>query len=151
MEDFTNQGWTVERQPDYLPANSYANVYLRYDVRTTLEVQAANYTGNAIDPKYGMIKDLTYTAEDEEDMTLQYQGKTWVELGKTTRQQAQDTAKELGLTVSVDKLNQLSVELDDNGRSISLIFNQDDILESVTVHGEYGGSSYNYESEETNG
>ncbi len=151
VEDFTNHGWTVERQPDYLPANSYANVYLRYDVRTTLEVQAANYTGNAIDPKYGMIKDLTYTAEEEEDMTLQYQGKTWVEVGKTTRQQAQDTAKELGLTVSVDKLNQLSVELGDNGRSISLIFNQDDILESVTVHGEYSGSYYDYESEETNG
>ena len=151
VEDFTNQGWTVERQPDYLPANSYANVYLRYDVRTTLEVQAANYTGNAIDPKYGMIKDLTYTAEEEEDTTLQYQGKTWVELGKTTRQQALDTAKELGLNPSVNELNQVKVELGDNGRSIFLVFNQDDVLLSVTVHGEYGGSSYNYESEETNG
>ena len=141
----------MERQPDYLPANSYANVYLRYDVRTTLEVQAANYTGNAIDPKYGMIKDLTYTAEDEEDMTLQYQGKTWVELGKTTRQQAQDTDKELGLTVSVDKLNQLSVELDDNGRSISLIFQPGRHSGKCDGAREYGGSSYNYESEETNG
>ena len=141
----------MERQPDYLPANSYANVYLRYDVRTTLEVQAANYTGNAIDPKYGMIKDLTYTAEEEEDTTLQYQGKTWVELGKTTRQQALDTAKELGLNPSVNELNQVKVELGDNGRSIFLVFNQDDVLLSVTVHGEYGGSSYNYESEETNG
>lgn len=159
VEDFTNQGWTVERQPDYLPANSYATVYLRYDVRTTLEVQAANYTGNAIDPKYGMIKYLAFSWVDDsgyqifklDDLTLQYQGKTWVELGKTTRQQAQDTAKELGLSATADDMGQLIVKIGDNNRKICLTFNSDDLLVAVSADGEYGGSSYNYESEETNG
>ena len=159
VEDFTNQGWTVERQPDYLPANSYANVYLRYDVRTTLEVEAANYTGNAIDPKYGMIKHLTFSRVDDsgyqtfklDDLALQYQGKIWAELGKTTQSRALDVAKELGLSPTVDDLGQLIVNIGDGYRQVYLTFNQDNLLVAVSADGEYGSSFYDYESEETNG
>lgn len=159
VEDLTNQGWTVERQPDFLPANSYAKVYLRYDVRTTLEVQAANYTGNAIDPKYGMIKNLTFSQTDSsgyqtvqvDDLTLQYQGKPWLELGKTTREEALATAREMGLTTSTNTSGQVEVELNDNGRNFCLTFSQDDVLVSVIANHDYSNFMYEYESEENNG
>ena len=55
VQSLVDAGWTVERAPDYLPAYSYASVYLRYDVRTTIEVKAYNYTANAIEPAYGLL------------------------------------------------------------------------------------------------
>lgn len=56
VQDMVDAGWTIERQPDYIPANSYAEIYLRLDVRTTAVVKAANYTGNAILPQYGIVR-----------------------------------------------------------------------------------------------
>lgn len=159
VEELCNQGWTVERQPDYLPANSYAEVYLRYDVRTTMQVQATNYTGNAIDPRYGMIRSLTFTLVEDsgyhsvkvENLTLQYQGKTWAEVGKTTRQQALDTAKELGLATEVNELDYVEVTLNEDGRSVQLVFDMEDVLTAVSANGVYVASCYHYESEESNG
>lgn len=56
VQDMVDAGWTIERQPDYIPANSYAEIYLRLDVRTTAVVKAANYTGSAILPQYGIVR-----------------------------------------------------------------------------------------------
>ena len=55
VQDMLDAGWTIERQPDYIPANSYAEIYLRLDVRTTAVVEAVNYTRNAILPQYGIV------------------------------------------------------------------------------------------------
>lgn len=55
VQDMVDAGWTIERQPDYIPANSYAEIYLRLDVRTTAVVEAVNYTRNAILPQYGIV------------------------------------------------------------------------------------------------
>lgn len=56
VQDMVDAGWTIERQPDYIPANSYAEIYLRLDVRTTAVVKAANFTGSAILPQYGIVR-----------------------------------------------------------------------------------------------
>lgn len=56
VQDMVDAGWTIERQPDYIPANSYAEIYLRLDVRTTAVVEAVNYTPNAILPQYGIVR-----------------------------------------------------------------------------------------------
>ena len=56
VQDMLDAGWTIERQPDYIPANSYAEIYLRLDVRTTAVVKAVNYTRNAILPQYGIVR-----------------------------------------------------------------------------------------------
>ena len=56
VQDMVDAGWTIERQPDYIPANSYAEIYLRLDVRTTAVVEAVNYTRNAILPQYGIVR-----------------------------------------------------------------------------------------------
>lgn len=56
VQDMVDAGWTIERQPDYIPANSYAEIYLRLDVRTTAVVEAVNYTHNAILPQYGIVR-----------------------------------------------------------------------------------------------
>lgn len=56
VQDMLDAGWTIERQPDYIPANSYAEIYLRLDVRTTAVVEAVNYTPNAILPQYGIVR-----------------------------------------------------------------------------------------------
>ena len=56
VQDMLDAGWTIERQPDYIPANSYAEIYLRLDVRTTAVVEAVNYTRNAILPQYGIVR-----------------------------------------------------------------------------------------------
>ena len=55
VQDMLDAGWTIERRPDYIPANSYAEIYLRLDVRTTAVVEAVNYTRNAILPQYGIV------------------------------------------------------------------------------------------------
>ncbi len=54
IKSLLDSGWTMERAPQSLPARSYATVYLRYDVRTTLAISAYNYTNNAIEPAYGI-------------------------------------------------------------------------------------------------
>ena len=56
VQDMLDAGWTIERRPDYIPANSYAEIYLRLDVRTTAVVEAVNYTRNAILPQYGIVR-----------------------------------------------------------------------------------------------
>lgn len=56
VQDMLDAGWTIERQPDYIPANSYAEIYLRLDVRTTAVVEAVNYTRNALLPQYGIVR-----------------------------------------------------------------------------------------------
>ena len=56
VQDMVDAGWTIERRPDYIPANSYAEIYLRLDVRTTAVVEAVNYTRNAILPQYGIVR-----------------------------------------------------------------------------------------------
>lgn len=56
VQDMLDAGWTIERQPDYIPANSYAEIYLRLDMRTTAVVEAVNYTRNAILPQYGIVR-----------------------------------------------------------------------------------------------
>lgn len=56
VQDMLDAGWTIERRPDYIPANSYAEIYLRLDVRTTAVVEAVNYTPNAILPQYGIVR-----------------------------------------------------------------------------------------------
>ena len=56
VQDMVDAGWTIERRPDYIPANSYAEIYLRLDVRTTAVVEAVNYTPNAILPQYGIVR-----------------------------------------------------------------------------------------------
>ena len=53
IKSLLDSGWTMERAPQSVPARSYATVYLRYDVRTTLAIGAYNYTNNAIEPAYG--------------------------------------------------------------------------------------------------
>ncbi len=56
VQDMVDAGWTIERRPDYIPANSYAEIYLRLDVRTTAVVEAVNYTRNALLPQYGIVR-----------------------------------------------------------------------------------------------
>lgn len=159
LEDLTSAGWTVERQPEYLPTNSDANIYLRYDVRTTLQVRAANYTGNAILPQYGMLRSLSISEKANNsseylvlpDLQLLYKGHLWVEMGKTTRQEAKEKAQELGLPLKDNAVGGYEMTLyGDEGRHISLTFNSDEVLNYVNVYGSYDSSLYDYESEGNN-
>lgn len=157
VENLINAGWTVERQPEYLPANSGAYVYLRYDVRTTAKVIACNYTGNAIDPKYGMLQLLYFTNFEDSGsesictlgLQLLYKGEPWVTVGETTRLEAWNKAQELGITVETDDETTIEVPLYGDDRMLMLSFEDDGKLSYILVNGKFA-SRYDYESEGNN-
>lgn len=158
VEDLIHLGWKVERQPEYIPADSHAYIYLRYDIRTTLTVSAANYTGNAIAPQYGILRSLSLTTGELgndgysialPDLELLYNGKPWLLLGKTTRPEIIKSALTLDLHCELTKTSGLKlIPYKDDGRAITLGFDQNDVLTFVNIYGTSAAlSQYNYEQE----
>ena len=150
LEDLTGQGWTVERQPDYLPASRSAAVYLRYDTRTTMKVSAINYTANAIVPSYGILNNVTFSSDltdciPAENAKLLYKGEVLAQIGQTDRNTLYQATQELGLSVELPYDNQLTIQAYED-REIWFVFDPDNILKSFTVRMPFT-SSYDYESE----
>lgn len=150
LEDLTGQGWTVERQPDYLPASRSAAVYLRYDTRTTMKVSAINYTANAILPAYGILNNVTFSSDltdciPAENAKLLYKGEVLAQIGQTDRNTLYQATQELGLSVELPYDNQLTIQAYED-REIWFVFDPDNILKSFTVRMP-STSSYEYESE----
>lgn len=152
VEDLTNAGWTVERQPDYLPANSSANVYLRLDTRTTMKLSANNYTYNAILPQYGILGNVTFSTDltdciPAENAKLLYKGEVLAQIGQTDRNTLYQSADKLGLSMELPYDNQLTIVLSEQN-SIWCLFDNNNILKSFTIRNFSSTNSfYNYEEE----
>lgn len=149
LQDMTDNGWTVERQPDYLPAGNSASVYLRYDTRTALKTEIANYTGNAILPTYGILNSVTFSTEQTDCIPTQnakllYKGEVLAQIGQTDRNSLYQATQDLGLSVDLPYDNQLTI-LAYEDRSIWFVFDTDNILKSFTVR-TAATSFYDYES-----
>lgn len=156
VQDMVDAGWTIERQPDYIPANSYAEIYLRLDVRTTAVVKAANYTGNAILPQYGIViasfEDSNMSgAIHTDDLKLLYKGDVLAQIGVSTYSDVINALNAAGLEYTEDD-NTITVVPYGDERQITFLFSKsDNALYSVYV-ARYVGlmSKFYYEQENAN-
>lgn len=155
VQDMVDAGWTIERQPDYIPANSYAEIYLRLDVRTTAVVEAVNYTRNAILPQYGIVRaSFNNTGMSgsirADGLKLLYNGNVLAQMDES-------------YSDVIAALNAAGLEYTEDGgaitvvpygdeRQISLLFNKsDNALYSVYVARYVGSiSKFYYEQENAN-
>ena len=155
VQDMVDAGWTIERQPDYIPANSYAEIYLRLDVRTTAVVKAANYTGSAILPQYGIVRaSFNNTGMSgsirADGLKLLYNGNVLAQTDESYSDViAALNAAELEYT---EDDNTITVVPYGDERQISLLFNKsDNALYSVYVARYVGSiSKFYYEQENAN-
>lgn len=155
VQDMLDAGWTIERQPDYIPANSYAEIYLRLDVRTTAVVEAVNYTRNAILPQYGIVRaSFNSTGMSgsirADGLKLLYNGNVLAQMDEAYSDViAALNAAELEYT---EDDNTITVAPYGDERQISLLFSKsDNALYSVYVE-RYAGlmSKFYYEQENAN-
>lgn len=156
VQDMVDAGWTIERQPDYIPANSYAEIYLRLDVRTTAVVEAVNYTRNAILPQYGIViasfEDSNMSgAIHTDDLKLLYKGDVLAQIGVSTYSDVINALKAAGLTYTEDD-NTITVVPYGDERQITFLFSKsDNALYSVYVARYVGSiSKFYYEQENAN-
>lgn len=155
VQDMVDAGWTIERQPDYIPANSYAEIYLRLDVRTTAVVKAANYTGSAILPQYGIVRALFNNTGMSgsiraDGLKLLYNGNVLAQTDESYSDViAALNAAELEYT---EDDNTITVVPYGDERQISLLFSKSDsALYSVCVARYVGSiSKFYYEQENAN-
>ena len=155
VQDMVDAGWTIERQPDYIPANSYAEIYLRLDVRTTAVVEAVNYTRNAILPQYGIvIASFNNTGMSgsirADGLKLLYNGNVLAQMDEAYSDViAALNAAELEYT---EDDNTITVVPYGDERQISLLFSKsDNALYSVYVARYVGSiSKFYYEQENAN-
>ena len=155
VQDMVDAGWTIERQPDYIPANSYAEIYLRLDVRTTAVVEAVNYTRNAILPQYGIViasfEDSNMSgAIHTDDLKLLYNGNVLAQMDEAYS----DVIAALnaaGLEYTEDD-NTITVVPYGDERQITFLFSKsDNALFSVYVARYIGSiSKFYYEQENAN-
>ena len=153
VQDMLDAGWTIERQPDYIPANSYAEIYLRLDVRTTAVVEAVNYTRNAILPQYGIVRasfDNTGMSGSirADGLKLLYNGNVLAQMDESYSDViAALNAAELEYT---EDDNTITVVPYGDERQISLLFSKsDNALYSVYVARYVGSISKFYYEQET--
>lgn len=155
VQDMLDAGWTIERQPDYIPANSYAEIYLRLDVRTTAVVEAVNYTRNAILPQYGIVRaSFNNTGMSgsirADGLKLLYNGNVLAQMDEAYSDViAALNAAELEYT---EDDNTITVVPYGDERQISLLFSKsDNALYSVYVARYVGSiSKFYYEQENAN-
>lgn len=155
VQDMVDAGWTIERQPDYIPANSYAEIYLRLDVRTTAVVEAVNYTRNALLPQYGIVRaSFNNTGMSgsirADGLKLLYNGNVLAQMDESYSDViAALNAAELEYT---DDDNTITVAPYGDERQISLLFSKsDNALYSVYVARYIGSiSKFYYEQENAN-
>lgn len=155
VQDMLDAGWTIERQPDYIPANSYAEIYLRLDVRTTAVVEAVNYTPNAILPQYGIVRaSFNNTGMSgsirADGLKLLYNGNVLAQMDEAYSDViAALNAAELEYT---EDDNTITVVPYGDERQISLLFSKsDNALYSVYVARYVGSiSKFYYEQENAN-
>ena len=155
VQDMVDAGWTIERQPHYIPANSYAEIYLRLDVRTTAVVEAVNYTRNAILPQYGIVRasfDNTGMSGSirADGLKLLYNGNVLAQMDEAYSDViAALNAAELEYT---EDDNTITVVPYGDERQISLLFSKsDNALYSVYVARYVGSiSKFYYEQENAN-
>jgi len=155
VQDMLDAGWTIERQPDYIPANSYAEIYLRLDVRTTAVVEAVNYTPNAILPQYGIVRaSFNNTGMSgsirADGLKLLYNGNVLAQMDESYSDViAALNAAELEYT---EDDNTITVVPYGDERQISLLFSKsDNALYSVYVARYIGSiSKFYYEQENAN-
>ena len=155
VQDMVDAGWTIERQPDYIPANSYAEIYLRLDVRTTAVVEAVNYTPNAILPQYGIVRaSFNNTGMSgsirADGLKLLYNGNVLAQMDEAYSDViAALNAAELEYT---EDDNTITVAPYGDERQISLLFSKsDNALYSVYVARYVGSiSRFYYEQENAN-
>ena len=155
VQDMLDAGWTIERQPDYIPANSYAEIYLRLDVRTTAVVEAVNYTRNAILPQYGIVRaSFNNTGMSgsirADGLKLLYNGNVLAQMDESYSDViAALNAAELEYT---EDDNTITVAPCGDERQISLLFSKsDNALYSVYVARYVGSiSKFYYEQENAN-
>lgn len=155
VQDMVDAGWTIERRPDYIPANSYAEIYLRLDVRTTAVVEAVNYTRNAILPQYGIViasfEDSNMSgAIHTDDLKLLYNGNVLAQMDEAYS----DVIAALnaaGLEYTEDD-NTITVVPYGDERQITFLFSKsDNALFSVYVARYIGSiSKFYYEQENAN-
>ena len=155
VQDMVDAGWTIERQPDYIPANSYAEIYLRLDVRTTAVVKAANYTGNAILPQYGIvIASFNNTGMSgsirADGLKLLYNGNVLAQMDESYSDVI--TALNAAELEYTEDDNTITVAPYGDERQISLLFSKsDNALYSVYVARYVGSiSKFYYEQENAN-
>ncbi len=155
VQDMLDAGWTIERQPYYIPANSYAEIYLRLDVRTTAVVEAVNYTRNAILPQYSIVRaSFNNTGMSgsirADGLKLLYNGNVLAQMDESYSDViAALNAAELEYT---EDDNTITVVPYGDERQISLLFSRsDNALYSVYV-ARYVGlmSKFYYEQENAN-
>ena len=152
VQDMVDAGWTIERQPDYIPANSYAEIYLRLDVRTTAVVEAVNYTRNAILPQYGIVRASFNTGMSgsirADGLKLLYNGNILAQMDESYSDViAALNAAELEYT---EDDNTITVTPYGDERQISLLFSKsDNALYSVYVARYVGSISKFYYEQET--
>lgn len=153
VQDMLDAGWTIERQPDYIPANSYAEIYLRLDVRTTAVVEAVNYTRNAILPQYGIVRaSFNNTGMSgsirADGLKLLYNGNVLAQMDESYSDViAALNAAELEYT---EDDNTITVVPYGDERQISLLFSKsDNALYSVYVARYVGSISKFYYEQET--
>lgn len=155
VQDMVDAGWTIERQPDYIPANSYAEIYLRLDVRTTAVVKAANYTGNAILPQYGIViasfEDSNMSgAIHTDDLKLLYKGDVLAQIGVSTYSDVINALKAAGLTYTEDD-GSIALTPYSKEQKIMLRFtNADNVLWRTYVSTPYDINKFYYEQENAN-
>lgn len=155
VQDMLDAGWTIERQPDYIPANSYAEIYLRLDVRTTAVVEAVNYTRNALLPQYGIVRaSFNNTGMSgsirADGLKLLYNGNVLAQMDESYSDViAALNAAELEYT---EDDNTITVAPYGDERQISLLFSKsDNALYSVYVARYVGSiSKFYYEQENAN-
>lgn len=155
VQDMVDAGWTIERQPDYIPANSYAEIYLRLDVRTTAVVEAVNYTRNALLPQYGIVRaSFNNTGMSgsirADGLKLLYNGNVLAQMDESYSDViAALNAAELEYT---EDDNTITVVPYGDERQISLLFSKsDNALYSVYVARYVGSiSKFYYEQENAN-
>ncbi len=155
VQDMVDAGWTIERQPDYIPANSYAEIYLRLDVRTTAVVEAVNYTRNAILPQYGIVRaSFNNTGMSgsirADGLKLFYNGNVLAQMDESYSDViAALNAAELEYT---EDDNTITVVPYGDERQISLLFSKsDNALYSIYVARYVGSiSKFYYEQENAN-
>lgn len=155
VQDMVDAGWTIERQPDYIPANSYAEIYLRLDVRTTAVVEAVNYTRNALLPQYGIVRaSFNNTGMSgsirADGLKLLYNGNVLAQMDESYSDViAALNAAELEYT---EDDNTITVAPYGDERQISLLFSKsDNALYSVYVARYVGSiSKFYYEQENAN-
>ena len=155
VQDMVDAGWTIERRPDYIPANSYAEIYLRLDVRTTAVVEAVNYTRNAILPQYGIViasfEDSNMSgAIHTDDLKLLYKGDVLAQMDEAYS----DVIAALnaaGLEYTEDD-NTITVVPYGDERQITFLFSKSDsALYSIYIARYVGSiSKFYYEQENAN-